>query len=236
MRALNESRFSTGFSHANWICCLLTLALLLSPRPSLAEENPALVGQWPGYARGGALGVFVTNNLAFIATDYGGLIIMDVSDAANPVRVGDCDTSGSAWGVTVAGNHAYVVGYEMGLLVIDVSNPANPVRVGGCDTSGESFGVAVAGEFAYLADREGGLAIFQLAGAGRRVTPLGWSHNTLRVSVPTTSGKAYALEYKDLLGESEWTRLPAVPGTNGQLILTDPAAAGPQRFYRVREE
>ena len=71
---------------------------------------------------------------------------------------------------------------------------------------------------------------------GPRVTVLSWSSNTLRLSVPTTTGKSYGLEYKASLSEPEWTRLPAASGTDGQLILTDPAAPGSQRFYRVREE
>lgn len=91
--------------------------------------------------------------------------------------------------------------------------------------------------YAYVADGAWGLAILQLpVGKELRVTMLDWNNNTARVSVPTTSGKSYRLEYKDLLDEPEWTRLPVVPGTGGPLMLTDPAAPGPQRFYRVREE
>jgi hypothetical protein len=107
---------------------------------------------------------------------------------------------------------------------------------GGYDTSGHAFGVAVAGNYAYVADEDAGLAILQFSGAGPRVAVLGWSTNIVRVSVPTTSGKSYGLEYKDSLSEPAWTRLPAVAGTGGQLILTDPVATVPQRFYRVREE
>lgn len=124
-----------------------------------------------------------------------------------------------------------------GLLVIDVSNPANPVRVGGSKTSGFATGLAVAGNYAYVADESWGLIIFQVGGTqSLQVASLSCSNNTVRVSVPTTSGKTYALEYKDLLGEQKWTRLPAVLGTGGQLILTDSSASGAQRFYRVQEE
>jgi hypothetical protein len=157
-----------------------------------------------------------------------------VSNPAHPVRVGGYDTGGMAWGVAVAGNYAYVADFNAGLQVIDVSNPANPVLVGGYDTSGWANGVAVSDNYAYVADAEWGLVILQLKSL--RVTVLGWSNNTVRVSVPTTSGKSYGLEYKASLSEPAWTRLPAASGTGGQLILTDPAAPGPQRFYRVREE
>jgi hypothetical protein len=106
MKSLKKSPCSSAPSWVNWIARLLALAVVLGPVPS--PGNPVLVGQWPGYARGNANGVFVTNNLAFIAADAGGLIIMDVSNPAHPVRVGGCDTSGSAGGVAVSGNYAYV--------------------------------------------------------------------------------------------------------------------------------
>lgn len=117
--------------------------------------------------------------------------------------------------------------------MIDVSNPANPARVGGCDTSDFSRSVAVAGNYAYVADRSAGLAILRLS---LPVSVLGWSNHTLRLSVPTLTGKSYGLEYKDSLSAPEWTRLPTVSGTGGQSIITDPAPPGPQRFYRMREE
>ncbi len=64
--------------------------------------------------------------------------MIDVSNPANPQRVGGCDTSGRASGVAVSGNYAYVADCGAGLQVIDVSNPANPQRVGGYDTSGDA--------------------------------------------------------------------------------------------------
>jgi hypothetical protein len=40
------------------------------------------------------------------------LQVIDVSDPANPQRVGGYDTSGSARGVAVSGNYAYVADGE----------------------------------------------------------------------------------------------------------------------------
>jgi alpha-tubulin suppressor-like RCC1 family protein len=54
------------------------------------------------------------------------------------------------------------------------------------------------------------------------------------VSVPTQSGRVYALEYKTSLADPAWTHLPLVAGTGHELTLTDPTVLGAQRFYRVR--
>jgi hypothetical protein len=165
-----------------------------------------------------------------------GLKVIDVSNPANPVLVGSNDTIGSPYGLAVAGNYVYVVDSKAGLQVIDVSDPANPLRVGGCDTSGFANGVAVAGQYACVADGEWGLAILKLADPVPRIRALGWTTNSFRVSVPTISGKSYTLQHKRSLSQGEWTSLPAVSGTGGPLVLTDPAASDPQQFYRIWEE
>ena len=58
----------------------------------------------------------VSGNYAYVAESslyrqrcgLGGLQVIDVSNPANPQRVGGYDTSGSAQGVAVSGNYAYV--------------------------------------------------------------------------------------------------------------------------------
>ena len=56
-----------------------------------------------------------------------------------------------------------------------------------------------------------------------------------RVSLPTQSGRVYALEYQDTLSNGTWTALPLAAGNGCTLTLKDPTAAGTQRFYRVRQ-
>ena len=55
------------------------------------------------------------------------------------------------------------------------------------------------------------------------------------ISIPTASGRMYALEYKNSLSDPDWTALPLVAGTGKTLSLTDPNARFvSQRFSRVR--
>ena len=60
--------------------------------------------------------------------------------------------------------------------------------------------------------------------------------DSVTMSVQTTVGHDYILEYKDTLSDASWTSLPAVTGDGAQKPLTDPAPAIGQRFYRVRVE
>jgi hypothetical protein len=58
--------------------------------------------------------------------------------------------------------------------------------------------------------------------------------STFQVSLPTQSGKVYALEYKNSMAETQWSALPLVAGSGAILMLTDSTATNSQRFYRVR--
>ena len=109
--------------------------------------------------------------------------MIDISNPANPQRVGGYDTAGQAWGVAVAGNYAYVADDTAGLQVIDISNPANPQRVGGYDTAGYANGVAVVGNYAYVADGHAGLQVVDISNPANPsgsaamtppATPLAW--------------------------------------------------------------
>ncbi len=60
-----------------------------------------------------------------------------------------------------------------------------------------------------------------------------WTASGFQLSVPSQSGRVYALEYKDSLTDSNWSALPLAAGNGGMLTLTDPTANHSQRFYRV---
>ena len=60
------------------------------------------------------------------------------------------------------------------------------------------------------------------------------SDTTFSVTLPTQSGRVYALEFKDSLSDDRWTALPLVAGNGRLLKLSDSSATGAQRFYRVR--
>ena len=57
----------------------------------------------------------VAGNYAYVADEVAGLQVIDISNPANPQRVGGYDTAGGAAGVAVAGNYAYVADDAGGL-------------------------------------------------------------------------------------------------------------------------
>jgi len=121
--------------------------------------QPLRVGVGGYYTRGIASGVAFSGAYAYVADRDNtffiffageGLVVFDVSDPTNPVRVSSYDTEGSAQAVAVSENFAYVADSDAGLQIIDVRDPAKPFRVGGYATGGPAWHVAVSGRYAYV--------------------------------------------------------------------------------------
>jgi choice-of-anchor B domain-containing protein len=116
---------------------------------------------------------------AFTTDETGGghVTVIDVSDPANMVRVGEYvhpDDPGSIiHNVAVKGDLLYAAWYRAGLEVVDISVPSSPQRIGYYDTSPASgsgfngaWGVypfAPSGAI-YISDMESGLFVLELAG------------------------------------------------------------------------
>jgi hypothetical protein len=93
------------------------------------ETNPKEVGLWsiPGISPS-VVSVQLTNGYAFIATEYYGFRVLDITDRTNPVEVATYPTRAHA--VALFGGYAYVTSDD-GLLVFDIKDPRSPVYVGG---------------------------------------------------------------------------------------------------------
>ncbi len=112
---------------------------------------------------GDAFGVEVVGRHAYVAEYGAGLLVLDVSDPANPVSEGGYDTSGEARGVQVVGDYAYVADGSDGLQVMDVRNPGNPVPAGNHVTGGLANAVQVVGNLAYVAAWNVGLQVIDVS-------------------------------------------------------------------------
>ena len=123
--------------------------------------NVRFVGSYDTPGR--AYGVYVSGGYAYVADDWAGLRVIDVSDPQNPVEVGYHDTPSIALGIYVSGDYAYVTDRDAGLRVIDVGNPYNPVEVGYYDTPGIARDVYVSGDYAYVADEDAGLRVIDVS-------------------------------------------------------------------------
>ncbi|NPD89133.1 MAG: hypothetical protein HGN29_10440 [Asgard group archaeon] len=101
---------------------------------------------------GGAFGIFVKDDIAYVAAAGQGLFITDVSDPANPTLLGHENGGGISNNVYVSGDYAYISNYENGLQIFDVTDLTNPTKIGEYSLDGRADGVVVRDNFAYVAN------------------------------------------------------------------------------------
>ena len=62
------------------------------------------------------------------------------------------------------------------------------------------------------------------------------TNGTFNLSVETTAGKTYILEFTASIAPPVWQPLPSITGDGTVKTVTDPVAGGGQRYYRIREQ
>ncbi len=112
---------------------------------------------------GSPRGVAVADGRAYVACDYDGLEIVDVSDPAAPALLGSIDNWLKTLKVAVQGDLAFLACHGEGLRIVDVSDPAAPRELGGIVLGDDAFDVAVAGNLAYVAVDQAGLQIVDVS-------------------------------------------------------------------------
>ncbi|GJM44477.1 MAG: hypothetical protein DHS20C21_13190 [Gemmatimonadota bacterium] len=106
--------------------------------------------------------ISIVGDLAYVANEHSGLLILGVSDPRHPLILGSVATPDDAAGVALSGTHALVADEASGLQVVDVSDPSAPVIVGSVDTPGTALGVAASATHAYVADEATGLLVVDI--------------------------------------------------------------------------
>jgi len=131
----------------NLIAFLALSALFMFPIQAFSIEE---IGHLD--LQGNTYDVAVRDGYAYVANDFNGLRIVDISNPAEPSEVASLDTPGEAWQVNIDGEYAYVADMTSGMRIIDISNPEQPREVGAYDSPGSTKDVFVVGDLAYLAD------------------------------------------------------------------------------------
>jgi hypothetical protein len=94
-----------------------------------------------------------------------GLLIVDISDLANPKWVATYNKTPPSRriGLTIFGNYAYVSAWDFGLEIIDISDPLNPTFKSSYDIFDNGWGITVFGNYAYVGRGVSGLWILDIS-------------------------------------------------------------------------
>jgi hypothetical protein len=198
--------------------------------------SPVLVGHFDGYANR----VAARGARAFLL-DFGGLEVVDFSDAASPQRLGRVSTPGYGAGLALSDSEAFVADAAVGigdatwgLRVIDISTPFSPAVLDRGQTSAPAGKVAVAGELAFVTEGAAGLQVIHV-GASPPVVLGGLDTPGLASDVAVSGNHAYVAD-GDALCVIEVSN-PAAPSLVATLTTTcESIALAENRAYVVGDE
>jgi uncharacterized repeat protein (TIGR01451 family) len=137
------------------VCCMA----VTSPA---ADVTITLKSVWPGYLQGYAEDVALSGSNAFVAIADGGISVISVANAANPVRIGGTRTEPRADRIVTMSNYAFLAsGYSM--QVLDITDPGNPAVLSSNSTPSYAHDIYVQHPYVYLAEDYEGLEIFSIS-------------------------------------------------------------------------
>jgi hypothetical protein len=110
---------------------------------------------------GSAQDVKVADDYAYCADDEG-LVILDVSDPAQPQLVSQTYLPGRGHGLFLEGSSVYFADGDSGLYVLDISDPSRPAVTGHGRSPQKANDIFISGHIAYVADDATGLQVIDV--------------------------------------------------------------------------
>ena len=151
-----------------------------------------------------AMDVCVTGNHAYVADYTNGLVIVDISDPANPTtvgnfpsRIGDFDYTAAAIGVAVSGNYAYVANWYDDLYIIDVTDKTNPTLANTYTIDDGADSITISGNLAFIAAEWAGVDIIDISDPVNPVFIGNYNTDDLAEDVAIQNNYAYIADRDD---------------------------------------
>ncbi len=107
--------------------------------------------------------VAVQGSYAYLADDFRGLQVINVSDISGPEGVGRWNDGGNAKGVVVNDSYAYVIETSGEFEIIDISDPLNPVEISSISDGGRGENIAIKEDIVFVADSVDGLEFYNVS-------------------------------------------------------------------------
>jgi len=106
--------------------------------------------------------VFVQDTIAYVASSFDGVYIINVKDPEQLTRISRFPTYDIASDVHVSGNYLYVAAGYAGISVVDISDPAMPIEVA-YSLAGYGNKIHVVDPYLYLAGGSYGLRVLDIS-------------------------------------------------------------------------
>jgi hypothetical protein len=111
-------------------------------------------------------GFRVRGDRAYVGANFFGVAILDISDPAAPVVLGNHETLGQTKIGAVYENRVVLIDHMEGMVLVDATDEAAPTGAGSFFLDGYARDVVTSGPMAYATDSPTGLYVFDLSAPG----------------------------------------------------------------------
>ncbi len=197
----------------------ILVTLLILWVQAQTQTNCSLIGNW-GYGPCWA----VTPSVGYTYMGSGRVfMIMNNSNPAALVKVGELLLPDNIEAITISGNYAYVAANEAGLRIVNISNPALPVETGYLTNNDYIVDVDVSGSYAYLASLSYGMKVISITNPANPVSVASFPTTGAARGIDVNGSYAYIADDQYGLRIVNITN-PAIPVSAGNC----PLAGDPQ--------
>lgn len=106
--------------------------------------------------------VFISDTLAYMASTWSGMYILDVSMQGDLSISGQFETRGTSQQINKIENHLYLANGGGGVGVFEIDSTGTFAEVGFFEFDGDASGIAVSDNYAFVADWDNGLRILDI--------------------------------------------------------------------------
>lgn len=166
-----------------------------SALPPLSSPGPSATPVAPTFALidgfGGLASALALNGNLLYAGEGSGLVVFDIADRQQPVRLNRTVLPGRVAALQVVNNRAYIASFEAGLLILDLSNPRAPRLVGAFATPGQARNLQVVDNRVYLGQFGGPFQIIDVDDPARPRLVGSYQPPATPVEVAVSGARAY---------------------------------------------
>ncbi|MBN1328958.1 MAG: hypothetical protein JXA54_05750 [Candidatus Heimdallarchaeota archaeon] len=178
---------------ADWINCLKIIDVSNKTQPI----------QIRNFGNGELIESFIYNNCAYLVDSQLGLIILNITDPANPKKISSYKDEGFITSVYVVEDLAFISISENGFKILNITDISNPAVLSHFYDGGYAYDIYASSSRVYLADGDDGLEIYDITnvlapvkiGSSYFSSPSSVSFSAHKMIIE--SGFAYVIDYSE---------------------------------------
>jgi hypothetical protein len=196
--------------------------------------EPKEVGLLNSIGTGLSNDITVRGQYVYLAANYSGFVIIDVSDPTQPFVAGRSNVGTIPFvRLSLSGNYAYLADGSGGLHVFNIEDVTHPDRVGG-NVHVNASGLFASGDTLYVGERTGGVTITDLYRKDPGAIHLtGLEPIVDGVARLRAKGPIGATVQLQKLENGTWKPLQPITTDASPIDITDPNASGDIQLYRI---